>query len=515
MQLHQITALFDGSPTIRLLGSDSAPQVIDFLNQTFKGAGAVAIGHEDLKQQLLIYLERLHETDPDRMKGPADRYLLHWSDSGWLNRHLQSSAAEPQYQLTRHAEDALQFVDLLISRRSGLVGTESRLRLIIDTLTDLVHGASADPQKRLAHLKQQQDAIQREIDALHAGQPVEVYKPSQIRERFQMAVGLLKTLQSDFRAVEERFHEIALRVQQQQQADLDTRGQILGNAMDAEDVLKTEDEGISFYAFIAFLFSPTGQQQLRQMIDEVTRLEAIQDQRDSIARLRSMVRSLLREADKVLETNGRLSASLRKLLNVESAEDRRQTAEVLRDIKKLAVSLRNQPVEDQTCQTVEQDTSGVASPFSRTFWTTPQLFASQPEDHVVDLERMLHERHSLAGLEWLDLEQLRDRVATLLQSGDQVALEELLETFPPKSGILELVGYFQVAFEEGHFINRDRSAEIVIEDAESGRVTRVRVPQVVFAASSAHSEPAQQPSAEQLTAERHPPSSPNISRRPR
>lgn len=293
MRLAQITTLFDASPTIRLLGSDSAPFVIDFLNLTFKKAGLLTAGHEDLKQQLLIYIEHLHETDPDYLKGPADRYLLHWSDSGWLNRHLQSSAAEPQYQLTRHAEDAIQFIDHLISRRTGLVGTESRLRLIIDTLTDLVHGASSDPDKRLAYLEQQRDAIQREIDALHHGRPVDVYKPSQIRERFQMAVGLLKTLQSDFRAVEERFHGIAMRVQHEQQAALETRGQILGKAMDAEDVLKTEDEGISFYAFIAFLFSPDGQQTLRQTIDEVTRLEAIQDERDSIMRLRSMVRSLL------------------------------------------------------------------------------------------------------------------------------------------------------------------------------------------------------------------------------
>lgn len=480
MQLEQITSLFDASPTIRLLASGSAPFVIDFLNQTFKMTGALTIGHEDLKEHLHIYIEQLHETDPDHLKGPVDRYLLHWSDSRWLNRHLQSSAAEPQYQLTRHAEDALQFIDLLLSRRTGLVGTESRLRLIIDTLTDLVRGASSDPDKRLAYLEEQRDTLQREIDALHHGRPVEVYKPSQIRERFQMAVGLLKTLQSDFRAVEERFHGIAIRVQQEQQAALDTRGQILGKAMDAEDVLKTEDEGISFYAFIAFLFSPDGQQTLRQTIDEATRLDAIQDERDSIMRLRSMVRSLLREADKVLETNGRLSTSLRKLLNVESAEDRRQTGEVIRDIKQLAASLCDEPVEDRRCHTVVQTTSGVASPFSRMFWTTPQTFNNQPDEHVIDLERMLQERNNLASLELLDLEKLRDHVATLVRSRSQATLEDLVDAFPPESGILELVGYFQVAFEDGHSINRDKHAEVVIEDTTSSKKLRVRVPHVVF-----------------------------------
>lgn len=480
MQLDQMRTLFDASAAMRLLRSESAPFVLDFLNLTFKKTGTLTLGHEDLKQKLLIYVEQLHETDPEYLKGPADRYLINWSDSGWLNRHLQSASSEPQYQLTRHSEDVIQFVDLLISRRTGLVGTESRLRLIIDTLTDLVQGASSDPDKRLAYLEEQKDTIQGEIDALRLGRPVEVYKPSQIRERFQMAVGLLKTLQSDFRAVEERFHEIALRVQQDQQESMETRGQILGNAMDSEDLLKTEDEGISFYAFIAFLFSLDGQQTLRQTIDEVIRLEAIQNEHDSIMRLRSMVKSLLREADKVLTTNGRLSTSLRKLLNVEAAKNRRQTAEVLREIKQLAVSLRGELVEDAMCGAVVQTTLGVASPFSRTFWTTPQAFDNQPEDHVVDLELVARERNSLTNLEYLDLELLRQNVQVMLQSNDQVTMESLIETFPPKSGVLELVGYFQIAFEDGHRINRDIHSQVVITDTTLGNQTRVLIPRVVF-----------------------------------
>lgn len=479
MQLEQIRTFFEASPAIRLLQSDNAPFVLDFLNLTFKKSGVLAIGHDDLRLQLQIYVEHLHETLPDALKGPTDNYLINWSDSGWLNRHLEA-ANERQYQLTRHAEDALQFVELLISRRTGLVGTESRLRLIIDTLSDLVHGSSSDPQKRLNYLEDQKDAIQREIDALNLGRPVDVYKPSQIRERFQMVVGLLKTLQSDFRAVEERFYDIAMRVQQDQQAALESRGQILGNAMDSEDLLKTEDEGISFYAFIAFLFSPDGQQTLRETIDEVVRLEAIQNERESIDRLRSMVKSLLREADKVLKTNERLSTSLRKLLNLEAAEDRRQTAEVLRDIKQLACSLRATPVDENLSRVTVQTTLGVMSPFARTFWTTPQSFDNRPSDHVIDLERTAQQRECLENLELLDLELLRDNLDSVLVSHDQVTLETMIELFPPESGVIELVGYFQIAYEDGHSINRDLHVEVVVHEPESNIRSRVRIPKVTF-----------------------------------
>ena len=480
MRLDQIHALFDASPSIRLLRSDNAPYVIDFLNAAFKKGEAPSIGYDDFRQALLIYQEHLHENEPDSLSGPCDRYLIQWADNGWLSRHLQSASNQPQYQLTRHAEEAIQFVDHLISRKSGLVGTESRLRLIIDTLTDLVNGVSADPDKRIAHLEAQKHEIQREIDALKLGHPVDVYNPVQVREKFQLAVGLLKTLQSDFRAVEERFHDIAITVQQQQQAKLGTRGEILSKALDAEDVLKNEDEGISFYAFIGFLFSPDGQQALRATIDEVIRLEAIQEDHDSIATLRTMVRSLLREADKVLATNGRLSTSLRKLLNVEAVEDRKQTAEVLRDILQLAALLRDERVSDTSCQLATQTTAGVESPFSRTFWTTPQSFQDQPEDHVVDLERTAQQQRSLNSLEFLDLESVRLHVESLLRVKQDVTLTDLVDAFPPESGVMELVGYFQIAFEDGHSINRDLHEVLVLVDSINGTRPRVRVPHITF-----------------------------------
>lgn len=480
MQLEQIRTLFDASPAIGLLQARNAPFILDFLNQMFKQSGELVIGHEDLLLKLLLYAEQLHEHSPEELSGPADRYLISWSDSGWLNRHLQTSASEPQYQLTRHSEDAIQFVDQLLARRTGMVGTESRLRLIIDTLTDLVQGSSSDPDKRLANLQEQKRAIQQEIDALQSGGAVHIYRPSQIREQFQLAVSLLKSLQSDFRAVEERFHDIARTVQHDQQAAIESRGDILGGAMDAEDLLKTEDEGVSFYAFISFLFSPDGQQSLRHTIDEVVRLDAIQDQRDAIVLLRSMVKSLLLEADKVLKTNGRLSTSLRRLLDAGSAEDRRQTAEVLRDIKQLACSLKNETPPDE-CGASVQANIELSSPFSRTFWHAPQSFDNQPADHVVDLENVRRQGDSLASLHLLDLEKLRINIRQALsESGSGISMERLIERFPPQAGVLELVGYFQVAFDDGHSINREVHQHVTIVDPQSGQRTRVRIPGITF-----------------------------------
>jgi len=486
-QLEKYQTFFEASPTIRLLKSDHAPFVLDFLNQTFKSSGELSLGQEALRSRLIVYVEELHEVLPDALSGGIDTYLRSWSDAGWLKRFLDASSNEPQYQLTQYSEDTIQFVDLALSRRTGLVGTESRLRLVIDTLADLVRGASSDPKRRLAYLQQQQDSIQREMDALNSGRPVEVYKPVQIRERFQMAVGLLKTLQGDFRAVEERFHTIARDVQIKQQQAAGSRGEILGTALDSEDLLKTQDEGISFYAFVAFLFSPDGQRGLRETIEEVTRLESIQDQRDAIEHLRNMVPALLRESDKVLKTTGRLSSTLRKLLDPKTIEDHRRLTDMLRDIKQLAAQLREAP---PTHDIVEiQTTSGISSPMSRTFWKQPQVFdAPGPAEHVVDLDRARQVGAELAAMQRLDFEKLRGQITRLLDELndlDELTLEQVVERFPPRSGVLELIGYLQIAHDDGCDIIQDASKEITLVDEKTQVKTKVRLPHVVFKRSFA------------------------------
>src|SRR5262249_19687957 len=151
---------------------------------------------------------------------------------------------EPVYQLTPHTEDVLTFLGHALEQDLGFVGTESWLRLVIDTLADLVIGASDDPATRLGHLQAERLRIDQEIRRIESEGVVNRYQPAQIRERFDAAVSLLKQFQGDFRAVEEKFREITRQVQQRETEGRDTRGGILAFALDSEDVLKREDQGV-------------------------------------------------------------------------------------------------------------------------------------------------------------------------------------------------------------------------------------------------------------------------------
>ena len=55
------------------------------------------------------------------------------------------------------------FLGRVLEQDLGFVGTESRLRLVIETLADLVVNASDDPEARLNHLRGEKLRIESEI----------------------------------------------------------------------------------------------------------------------------------------------------------------------------------------------------------------------------------------------------------------------------------------------------------------------------------------------------------------
>ncbi len=494
MRRDSIRTFFEASPTARLLRSDNAPLILDFLHRVFKSGELISIDQSDLRARLSGYLEEIHKTEPNLLAGPPERYLTQWSDAGWLQRFLEAASLEPQFQLTRHSEEAIQFVDASVTRNASLVGTESRLRLVIDTLEDVVRGASANPDRRLEYLRGQRAMIDAEIDAIEAGKSVQVYRPAQIRERFQTAVDLLRALQSDFRAVEERFQSIAREVQQLQASGDGTRGHILGHALDSEDLLKQQDEGISFFAFVSFLFSPNQQAILRKNIEEIQQLAALADQHDSLARIRRMVPSLLAEAEKVMRTTARLSGTLRRLLDARAAAHRVRLGNVLREIRQHALRLRASPdcQRIQFCVDVEAE---ISSPMARTFWVPPQDFEQlQLSEQVIDPCHAKAMASAFAKLQRLDLRKLRSNIREATLFGENVTLSGLLDRRPLTGGVVELLGYLQIAHDDSHSIDRSQIDRInIMQPRGRASVLQVSIPRIVFHPKASSREVATKP----------------------
>jgi hypothetical protein len=481
MRLGELLAYFETSPALRLLRAQNAPFVIDFLDAQFKRAGRISIPHSELLAALVAYQEELQEAYPDRFAGRADAYLNDWCAARWLRRSLEAGCDEPVYQLTPHAEDVFGFLDRTLGRDRGFVGTESRLKLVIDALAGLAIESSDDPDARLAHLREEQRRIGEEIEKIEASGRAEKLRPAQARERFSNAVSLLRQLQSDFRAVEESFRAITLQVQQRYVEGRETRGGILEFALDAEDLLKKEDQGVTFYEFVRLVLDPAQTARLEEIIHEVREIPELGEQQEGLDTVRGMVTLLQNEAEQVMRTNQRLSATLRRLLDGRTSAERRRVAGLLREIRGHAVSLAAEPPLEEVGIEVEADLD-IESPFRRTFWSEPPRFdAADLTGYEADERQRLDAFRRLAALHRLDWREMRGRIRSLSDFRSAPTLADLLNVHPPEAGVVEVLGYLQIAREDGHLVDAAACEEVVVPSGRNGdRPLLLTVPLVTF-----------------------------------
>lgn len=467
MELERLSSFFATSPAAKLLRSPQAAHIVYFLNSHFKAGGAITISHTSLLQKVSEFQETIHVLEPDTLGDKAETYVTKWStgETRWLRRFHDAEHSEPVYELTPHTEDVLKFLTEVLERSLGFVGTESRLQRIIDTLSDIVVRGSADPTRRLEHLRSERERIDQEIAAIESGKAVETYSPTAIRERFGDVVSDLGSLQGDFRSVEDAFRDITRAVQKRQSETDGTRGEILGFALDAEDTLKSQDQGISFDAFVRLLLSPRKQDELETITRQLNEIEILADQVDGLRRIRGMMGSLSDEAEKVLRTTRRLSSTLRRLLDTRARAGRARLATVLREIRGAATRLAERPDVEVTGIDIytQLDLLNVGE---RSFWSSPSRFSeSEFKTHQPDEDERLAIFKNQAAMRRLDWAGMRSRIVEILDDDQQsVTLPELLEIYPPTAGTIEVLGYVQIAHDDGHDVDELMTDVIQLPD---------------------------------------------------
>ena len=479
MNLRAFHLDFDNSPAIRLLRAQSAPYVCEFLIAQFKRSTSITIAHSALVTALNSYQHDLQATHPHALRDRAESYLTDWCDKGWLNRFIEVDESEPIYQLTAHTEQVIAFLDRQRDNEAGFVGTDSRLRLVIQSFETLVIGSSDDPAVHLDHLHRQKAKIEQQIAAIEDRGAVDSLNATQVREQFSTGVSLLKQLQSDFRAVEERFREMTSDLQNQQLQAEQTRGGLLEQVLDAEDALRADDQGVSFYEFFRFIQSPEQQDRLRAIIHEISRMDELRGQQENLATVKRMMSVLLAEASRVTQTERRLSSVLRRMLDKQTRRQQVRVAGILSEIRSLAASMANDPPREVG---VELETNqGPKCPFARPFWSESTQFDEvEMTNDVVETDLRDLAFDQFAELERLDLRRMRLDIRQCVSQRGTVRLKEFVELHPVSGGIVELLGYLQIAADDGHHIESQESERILIRAADERRSFLVTVPLVTL-----------------------------------
>ena len=300
-------------------------------------------------------------------------------------------------------------------------------------------------------------------------------------ERFANALDLARGLAGDFRQLEENFKEIARSLAAEQAKPGTTKGRIVGHLLDTHAALKDAPHGQSFYAFWSMLSSPERQNRWRELIRLVYDTDAIDPSLRDNRLLERLPRRLLVEGERVVRSNERMAATLRRALETAVTGEDKRLRDLIREIQTHALARRNAPPAEDGFYELAGPPAVFAA-FSRSFWQPEAAGRFNGElrfgEGVLDWD-MVDRFRSLVDL---NLTRLREHVRTCLLAADSVLLSQVRERFPPRDGILEVVGYLVVATDDRqHYVPGDQYTDVQLGSEPSLELWRV--PEVLFSRS--------------------------------
>ena len=482
MDFLRLKTFFDKSPVARLFKSDLAPFVLYFLFTQFKATDESVRAHGAILSALKRFLEECQQTSDKSPKGKAEDYLTKWCDENheWLRRRYDEGDSEPRYELSPHTELIFSFLNDFFLRESTPVMTGSRLDSALKELQQIVDRSSDDPNVRIGILEEEILSKELEIEKIRSEKIVAMDQPSLVRERFRLAVSLLTQLSGDFRAVEEKFKQLARDLYAKMQSQIEERGSILKSTLDAESALKEEDQGVTFTEFYDFMSSTVQQNRIDDLLERLGKMPDELISRQGLEDIRRLFPFLLREAKKVTKTNNRLSSLLRHLVDTQHYQRRRKIKTLLSEIRSLMFANASNPPIHLKLEIDELDK--LVCPMSVNFWKQPTRFeAEELLPHVPDEEKRRRGFLQIALEPSIDWEQMRATIKSRTADGTRVALRDILFPETNSFGIADILGYVQIAQEDGHEIDRTSHEEIRIANSDNmSHETVFTIPCVTF-----------------------------------
>jgi hypothetical protein len=470
VDFEEIATLRDKHPAWKLLRARNAPLILSFLGRFFveDNHGATPAGQLAAALDEHLYVLNAPDESP-RYPGEPSDYLEDWAapESGWLRRFYPAGSDEVHFDATPAFEKAYAWVIGLQTR--SFVGTESRLHTVVELLRQIVYGAEADPETRLAELHRRREEIDREIREVEAGN-VAVLDSTALRDRYQQFAGTARDLLSDFREVEENFRGLD-RAAREKIASWDgSKGELLADLVGSRADISGSDQGRSFQAFHDFLLSEARQDELSALLAKVSALTPIDPDR----RLRTVHHDWSDAAERTQQTVRQLSEQLRRFLDDQVWLENRRVLELVRKVEALALTCRDAP----PTAGLDVDVPGVpiALPFER------PLFDARPAARVDSLLAPAEDEDpdttALFAQTFVDQTRLAGNIRAIVPPRSEALLSDIVALYPVEQGAAEIVGYLALNDDDLE-VRMDETDEMLLDYVDTaGRERRARLPRV-------------------------------------
>ena len=469
------------SLALRLLRSPHFALLASFLHRAFLAKNRRAIPYQELIDALEHHLQDIADSHgPELFPKSARAYVDDWINSrgGYLRKYLPLQSDEPECDLLPEIEKALRWIEEMQGRR--FVGTESRLKLLLELIGDLVHGTTEDSATKLATLQARKAEIEQAICAVELGQDTGM-SATQIRERLFFLGDLSRQLLGDFRQVEANFRSLDKETRKTITRSGLQKGLVLDQVFGDQDVIDSSDEGQSFSAFFELLMTPQMRSAMRQNLQSLLAHDEARNlvQQDTL--LCHLYSYLLEAGAKVNLTRQQITDQLRRYIQ-EQSQDNKRILELIRDFEAQAHHL-----EEIDCRSypdfasVPEQQATLSVLLSRGLYHTPQSeqFSSSVAEAApqaeVDLRTLFEVSH-------IDEQQLQRQVHLCLSEHQgQTTLAQVIERYPIRHGLDEVLTYIKLACEQTLPAHIDSSREQQIRWQAEPELWRIlRIPAITF-----------------------------------
>lgn len=472
MNFEKALTLYRNDKTLQILRAEHFPLLISFFHLAFKQQERITYAQSDLAALLGDYLFSLERQEITNYNKPPLDFLQKWAQQGYLRRYYET-ADEPVYELSPASENALKWLEDL--NKQQFVGTHSRLLQFFSLLQQIVN-RTAGPYERIQQLQAERKKIDDEIAQIQKGNYA---KPTdtQLKEDYYLAEETAKRLLSDFRQVEENFRELDTHTRQTIVKSNLAKGRLLDTIFEQQDYLWNTDQGKSFKAFWEFLMSESMQQELETLIEKLNAIPVIRQvkQEQIVDRIKT---NLVDAGDKVNRSNDGLIEQLRKYVEQKNLAESRHILRSIEQIEHRLLLDKDLLDPQQTFMEID-DIFRPSFLMSRPLFTPPSKIAFETttvQDGIADADTT-----ALFEQFYIDMDELRNNVTTLLRSRSQVPLSELLVHYQPTKGIAEILGYMQIATADSrHYINNEQTEQLNINNTETGQSYPLKAPLVIF-----------------------------------
>jgi hypothetical protein len=383
---------------------------------------------------------------------------------------------EVMCEMTADAHKVVSWIQNLTTTQ--FVAAESKIKSLWRDIEVVVQRASSNPADRLEQLQRQMDAIDAEMQEIRRTGKMDVMTPAQVNAEFARLVGLVREIPGDFRTVEEKLQGVAEMIATRMIEEDANRGELVRLTLDADELLRKSEQGQSFEGFWQFLMAPGQRDQFEQMVDIIYAIHGLNDANRQNPSLRGLFSALMREGEKVVRSQQRISGVLRRAMDVSVRAHRRAVAEAIREIKRNALL----HVDDFTGHREFVEVSD--APALDSFMTRPLFEPVTTADLTVDLKEAVSTADrtllaQFAAMQPIHLEALRRNVRELLQQRSIVTLSDIIERYPLKNGIIELIAYISIAAESPrNVIDPEQPDELALPWLAHS--VRLRVPLVII-----------------------------------